>query len=64
MTFIVVVQRLDCDVVDYPEQNKRLYCYAGKAWDLVAIAAASHPILPDARRSRVPGSIPALGRNI
>ena len=50
MTCIVVGQRLDCDVVDYPEQNKRLYCYAGKAWDLVDIAAVSHPIFPDARR--------------
>ena len=50
MTCIVVGQRLDCDVVDYPEQNKRLYRYAGKAWDLVDIAAVSHPILPDARR--------------
>ena len=50
MTCIVVGQRLDCDVVDYPEQNKRLFRYAGKAWDLVDIAAASHLILPDARR--------------
>ena len=31
MTCIVVGQRLDCDVVDYQEQNKRLYRYAGKA---------------------------------
>ena len=50
MTCIVVGQRLDCDVVGYPEQNKRHSRYAGKAWDLVDIAAVSHPILPDARR--------------
>ena len=57
MTCIVVGQRLDCDVVDYPEQNKRLYRYAGKAEDLVDIAAVSHPILSDARRKRMPESI-------
>ena len=50
MTCIVVGQRLDCDVIDYPEQNKRLDRFAGKAWDLVDIAAVSHPILPDERR--------------
>ena len=49
MTCIVLGQRLDCDVVDYPEQNKRLYRYAGKAGDLVNIAAVSHPIIVDAR---------------
>ena len=49
MTCIVVGQRLDCDVLDYPEQNKRLYRYAGKAGDLVNIAAVSHPIMADAR---------------
>ena len=49
MTCIVVGQRLDCDVVDYPEQNKRLFHYAGKAGDLVDIAAVSHPIMADAR---------------
>ena len=50
LTCIVVGQRLDFDVVDYPEQNKRLYRYAGKAEDLVDIAAVSHPIMADARR--------------
>ena len=50
MTCIVVGQRLDCDVVDFPEQNKRLYRYAGKADDLVDIAAVCRPILPDKRR--------------
>ena len=49
MTCIVVGQRLDCDVVDYPEQNKRLYRYAGKAGDLVDVAAVSHPSLAYAR---------------
>ena len=49
MTCIVVGQRLDCDVVDYPEQNKRLYRYVGKAGDLVDIAAVTHPIMADAR---------------
>ena len=50
MTCIVVGQRLDCDVVDYPEQNKRLYRYAGKTGDFVDIAAVSDPIMVDARR--------------
>ena len=49
MTCIVVGQRLDCDFVDYPEQNKRLYRYTGEAGDLVDIAAVSHPIMADAR---------------
>ena len=57
MTCIVAGQRLDFDVVDYPEQNKRLYRYAGKAEDLVDIAAVSHPILPDASRKRMPEPI-------
>ena len=48
MTCIFVGQRLDCDVVDYTEQNKRLYRYAVKAGDLVDIAAVSQPILPGA----------------
>ena len=50
MTCIVVGQCLDFDVVDYPEQNKRLYRCAGKVDDLVDIAAVCHRILPDARR--------------
>jgi len=49
MTCIVVGQRLDCDVVDYSEQNKRLYRYARKAGDLVDIAAVTRPIMADAR---------------
>ena len=49
MACIVVGQRLDFDVVDYPEQNKRLYRYAGKAWDFVDIVSVSRPILLDAR---------------
>ncbi|MDC0476192.1 cupin domain-containing protein [Alphaproteobacteria bacterium] len=50
MTCIVFEQPLDFDVVEYSEQNNRLYRYAGKAGDLVDIAAVSHPILPDARQ--------------
>ena len=50
MTCIVVGQRLDFDAVDCSVQNKRLYRYAGKAEDLVDIAAVCHPILPDKRR--------------
>ena len=50
MTCIVVGLRLDFDVVDYPEQNKCLYRFAGKAESLVDIAAVSPPpILPEAR---------------
>lgn len=35
--------------IAYPEQNKRLYRYAGKAGGLVDIAAVSHPGFADAR---------------
>ena len=35
---IVVGQRLDHDVADYPNQGKRIYRNAGMPWDLVAHA--------------------------
>ena len=47
MTCIIVGQRLGFDVVDYPEQNKRLYRHAGQPADLVDITAVSHPRLFD-----------------
>ena len=47
MICIIVGQRLGFDVVDYPEQNKRLYRHAGQPADLVDIAAVSHPRLFD-----------------
>ena len=45
MICIIVGQRLGFDVVDYPEQNKRMYRHAGQLADLVDIAAVSHPRL-------------------
>ena len=40
---IVVGQRLDHDVADYPEQNKRIYRNKGLAWDLVEIDHIENP---------------------
>lgn len=41
---IVVGQRLEHDVTDYPEQKKRLYRQPGHPWDLVDAAAITHPV--------------------
>ncbi|MRI35083.1 cupin [Endozoicomonas sp. OPT23] len=35
LKFIVSGQRLDHDVADYPDKNKRLYRNKGQVWDLV-----------------------------
>ncbi len=35
---IIVGQRLDFDIVDYPEQARRLYCANGEKGDLVDMA--------------------------
>lgn len=40
---IVVGQRLDHDVTDYPNLNKRLYRNKGLAWDLVDTENVTHP---------------------
>lgn len=40
---IVVGQRLDHDVADYPHLNKRLYRNRGLDWDLVDTTAITHP---------------------
>jgi uncharacterized cupin superfamily protein len=40
---IVAGQRLDHDVGDYPDQNKRIYRNAGLAWNLVDLDAISEP---------------------
>ncbi len=40
---IVVGQRLDNDVADYPQQQKRIFRNKGLAWDLVNTADISHP---------------------
>ena len=45
MICIIVGQRLAFDVVEYPEQNKRMYRHAGQLEDLVDIAAVSQPRL-------------------
>lgn len=41
---IVVGQRLDHDVGDYPDKGKRIYRNRGQAWDLVDIAAIETPV--------------------
>jgi uncharacterized cupin superfamily protein len=40
---IVVGERLDHDVADYPKLNKRLYRNKGESWDLVDINNVEHP---------------------
>ena len=40
---IVVGQRLDHDVSDYPKKNKRIYRNAGLSWDLVELKTIEHP---------------------
>ena len=42
MICIIVGQRLAFDVVEYPEQNKRMYRHAGQLTDLFDIVAVSH----------------------
>jgi uncharacterized cupin superfamily protein/GNAT superfamily N-acetyltransferase len=39
---LVVGQRLDVDIVDYPRHGKRLYRHDGD-WDVADVAALSHP---------------------
>ncbi|MEM6905303.1 MAG: cupin domain-containing protein [Pseudomonadota bacterium] len=43
LRLIVVGQRLDHDVGDYPRQGKRIYRNRGQAWDLVEHGVISHP---------------------
>ena len=43
----VVGQRLEFDIIDCPEQNKRLCRHAGQPPDPAYIAAVSHPRLSD-----------------
>lgn len=40
---IVVGQRLDHDVGDYPKKKKRIYRNAGMRWDLVDLEGIEHP---------------------
>lgn len=40
---IVVGERLDHDVADYPRLNKRLYRNVGQSWELVNISNVSYP---------------------
>lgn len=37
LRLLVIGQRLEEDVIDYPDQRKRLYRYAGRANDVVAL---------------------------
>jgi uncharacterized cupin superfamily protein len=39
----VVGERLDHDVADYPNLNKRLYRNTGQPWELVDINNVSNP---------------------
>lgn len=41
---IVVGQRLDHDVGDYPELNKRLYRQKGLPWNLVDLGSITEPV--------------------
>jgi uncharacterized cupin superfamily protein len=41
---IVVGQRLDHDVADYPDLGKRIFRQKGLPWNLVDIAAISEPV--------------------
>lgn len=41
---IVVGQRLDHDVADYPRLKKRIYRNKGQAWDLVDLENIEHPV--------------------
>ena len=43
LTCIVVGSRLAHEVVDYPQQSKRLYVNAGHPWDLVDFAGIFNP---------------------
>ena len=43
LRMIVVGQRLDHDVGDYPEKGQRIYRNAGMDWDLVALDDLDHP---------------------
>ena len=47
MICLVEGQRLEFDIIDYPEQNRRLYRHAGQPPDLADIAVVSHPRLSD-----------------
>ena len=47
MICLVEGQRLEFDIIDYSEQNKRKYRYAGQPPHLLDIAAVSHPRLSD-----------------
>lgn len=40
---LVIGQRLDQDVGDYPRQGKRIYRNEGMPWDLADLASLSHP---------------------
>lgn len=40
---LVIGQRLDHDVGDYPRQGKRIYRNAGMPWDLADLDALEHP---------------------
>jgi uncharacterized cupin superfamily protein len=40
---VVVGQRLDHDVGDYPRKNKRIYRNTGQPWDLVDLDKLDHP---------------------
>ena len=44
LRLLVVGQRLDFDVADYPRKNKRIYRGTERPWDLVDIATIENPV--------------------
>jgi len=44
LRMLVIGQRLDQDVADYPQKAKRIYRNAGMPWDLADLAALDHPV--------------------
>lgn len=44
LRMLVIGQRLDQDVADYPQKAKRIYRNAGMPWDLVDLVALDHPV--------------------
>ncbi|WP_039019621.1 cupin domain-containing protein [Halocynthiibacter namhaensis] len=43
LRFLVIGQRLDHDVADYPNKDKRIFRNKGMSWDLTDIATLTNP---------------------
>ncbi|MGR3513324.1 MAG: cupin domain-containing protein [Paracoccaceae bacterium] len=44
LRLLVIGQRLDQDVADYPDKGKRIYRNAGMPWDLADLDGLEHPV--------------------